>query len=126
MKSFVIILVCLVGGMIWLKEWASSGKMDAFIEQHEDRDSTPGLLFVMGEACHTAKSPENASRYYKWIIDKYPEMKFMPRVRFHLAQNYEEMGMRREAMDQYIVLKDSYPLTDYGEMARKKWETTRF
>ena len=126
MKSFIIALVCLVAFMLWFRDWASTGKMDAFIEAHEDPDSTPGLLFVMAEACNTANSPENASRYYKWLVDKYPEKKFMPRVRFHLAQNYEEMGKRREAMEQYIILKDSFTLTDYGRMAEKKWETTRF
>lgn len=126
MKSFLIFLVCLVAFMLWFRDWASTGKMDAFIEHHESEGVTPSLLFVLGEACNTANCPEAASRYYRWLVDKYPGKKFIPRVRLHLAESYEEIGNKQAAMEQYTVLKDSFSLTDYGRMAQKKWEMTRF
>ena len=126
MKSFLIFLVILVALMLWFRDWVSTGKMDAFIRQHESEGVTPVLLLGWGEACKTAKSPEAASRYYRWLVDKYPEKKFIPKVRFHLAESYEELKDKKAAMEQYAVLKDSFSLTDYGRMAQKKWEMIKF
>ena len=122
----MIFVVAVVALMIWVEDWASSGKMDAFIEQHEHPKMTPRLIFFIGEACHTAQSAGNASRYFEWVIQKYPNKSFIPKARFHLAMSYEELGDRRKAMEQYIVLKDSYTHTSYGRTAMRKWELSRY
>ena len=126
MKKFFIFIILVVTFIIWFDDWTSSGKMDAFLEQHENSDITPRVLFLIGEACYMVQETKAASQYYRWAIDKYPEETFIPRVRFHLGRSYDELGDRGKAMEQYVVLKDSFSETDYGRMAKRKWEISRY
>ncbi len=100
--------------------------MDVFIEENENPNVTPKVIYWIGELCFFSQEARAANHYYRWVIDKYPEEDFMPRVRFHLAQTYEELGDKAKAMEQYVVLKDSFTATEFGVMAKKKWEMTRF
>ena len=122
----MIILLVVVGFMLWLRDWTTSGSMDAFLEEHENPDVTPELIFLIGEACYTAQETKAAAHYYRWAIDKYPEQKFIPRARFHLAVSLEDTGNRSGAMEQYVILKDSFSATDYGRTAKSRWEHSKF
>ncbi len=112
--------------MIWFQDWSSSGRMDAFIQEHADPGFTPNLLFFIGESCFAMQDTKDASHYYRWLTEDYPDYSRAARVRFHLAQSYEDNNDRVRAMEQYIILKDSYSATDYGLLARKKWELSRY
>lgn len=125
MKRFFIFIVFLVAFMIWLEDWTSSGRMDAFLETHETR-FTPRILYLIAESCFTAQETRAASHYYRWLVEKYPDEDFIPRARFHLAESYQDLGDRGKAMEQYVVLKDSFTATHYGQIGKRRWEMSKF
>ena len=125
-KRFLIFLVLLIALMIWFEDWSSSGRMDAFIQEHSDPKITPNLLFFIGESCYTAQDSKGAGHYYRWLVESYPDFEYIARVRYHLALSCEDNGDRGRAMEQYVILKDSFTGTDYARMAKKKWELSRF
>ena len=125
MKKFFIFLVFLVAFMIWFEDWTSSGKMDTFLENNE-MGLTPRILYVIAESCFTAQESRAANHYYRWVVEKYPNEEFIPRARFHLAETYSDLGDRVRANEQYVVLKDSFTSTHYGQIAKRRWEMARF
>lgn len=126
MKKFFIFIFLTVALMIWFEDWTSSGRMDAFIQEHSTPSVTPNLLFVLGEGFFSLRETKGAAHYYRWLLDEYPGYAYAPRARFHLAESYEENGDRARAMEQYVVLKDSFTNTSYGLMSKRKWEMSRF
>ena len=126
MKKFLIFIVLATALMIWLQDWSSSGRMDAYIDAHADPKITPNLLFFIGESYYTANDSKSASNYLRRLVEQYPDYPYAARARFHLGQSYEDNNERGRAMEQYIILKDSYTATVYGKDAMKKWEKTKF
>ena len=121
-----MVVALIVVGIIWFDDWSSSGKMDIYIRRHSNPDYTPRLLLVLGKAYAMAQQPQTATRYFLWLLEDFPDSSHVPSARFHLAQCYEDMGERPKAMQQYILLKDSYPDTSYGRTAQRRWEYSRY
>ncbi len=126
MKKFFIVIIFMMAGIIWLNDWSSSGKMDLFLKNHENSKVTPKVIHLIGEAYFLSNDRQDAARYYSWLVEKYPDMPVSVRARFKLAECYEDMGERGKAMEQYIVLKDSFSATYYGVMAKRKWELAKY
>lgn len=126
MKSLIIFLVVLIGGFVWLKDWATSGKMDVYIEEHPDPKITPLVLQGLGELYFTMQEYKPAAHYYKRMIEKYPKHPKTDRMRWQLGRSYEEIGKRSEALEQYTILKDSYSATQYGQMGHNRYGQIKY
>lgn len=126
MKKFIIFVAIVVGGIFWLKDWITSGKMDQFIAQHKDPKITPQILCGISEVYFLAQEPKSAIRYYKWIVDEYPDYTSIAKIRWNLAECYEDTKQKDSAMEQYVILKDSFSATEYGQLALSKYQHLRF
>lgn len=126
MKKFIIFVVIVIGGMIWLKDWITSGKMDAYIAAHPDPKVTPQVLLGLGEFYFTVQDHKSAAYYYRWILDSYPKTPRKARVHWQLGRSYEEIGKRGEAIEQYAILKDSYSATSYGELGHARYGQLKY
>lgn len=100
--------------------------MDRAIAEHKNPRVTPKVLRVIAEVYNIFQESEPASYYYRWIVDEYPEEKDIPRVRWNLGRNYEETGKKHLAIEQYMVLIDSYSKTQEGQLAQNRYNQMRF
>ena len=119
-----IVFVALLGA--WLVDWVSSGKMDAFLKQHPNPDVTPALLSGMGSIYQVFHETKSAAHYYRWLVEDYPRYRDIARVRYELAECYQDNAQKDLAMEQYTILKDSFSRTSYGELGQRKYDQTRF
>ncbi len=126
MKKFIIFIVIVIGGMVWLKDWITSGKMDAYLAAHPNPKVTPHILFGLGEFYFVAQEHKPAAYYYKWILDSYPKHPRRDRIHWQLGRSYEEIGKRGEAMEQYTILMSSYGKTNYGELGHNRYGQLRY
>ncbi len=121
MKQYLISIVIIVASLVWFHDWVISGKMDNFIQNHRDPGITPKVLLGLSQISRLAQMPQAASHYYRWIIEEYPEHEDIPKIRFELAQCYEELHRRDLAKEQFLILKDSFTHTDYGKSATQRY-----
>lgn len=121
----MLVLILAASGVA-LYRWSSSGQMDQFIENHSDPQKTPALLSFIGGVYHAFQDTKTAAHYYRWITEKYPDYKYVAKARYQLAQCYEDNHLRDQAMEQYVILKDSFTGTTYGQLGQKKFDQTRF
>ena len=126
MKYTVILILVVVGFFLWAKDWASSGKMDVYIAGHTTSANTPDILFFISQIYYYAEKPERAIRYFRWIIQDYPGYPRSARVRWQLGRCLENTGEKNLALEQYIVLKDSYTNTEEGRRALGKYQQIKY
>jgi hypothetical protein len=126
MRNCLLFAVAVVASAVWFCDWSSSGRMDNFIERHSDPRFTPKLLSLIAGVYQTTQDSRAAAHYYRWIAEKYPDSMDIDRVRYRLAECYEDNHMRQEAMEQYTILKDSFSKTQYGRLGQAKYDRTRF
>ena len=100
--------------------------MDQYLEKHSDPRKTPALLNVIAGAYQAFQDTRTAAYYYRWIAEKYPDYEGVARVRYELAECYDDNKMRDKALEQYTILKDSFSATSYGQMGQKKFDQHRF
>ncbi|OGR80987.1 MAG: hypothetical protein A2902_07535 [Elusimicrobia bacterium RIFCSPLOWO2_01_FULL_64_13] len=126
MRNFFLALALFIGAMVWLRDWAATGKMDNFIAAREDPDATPAVLDLLARMHDTFGEDELAVHYAKWLIRDYPGWKGEDRTRYRLGLKYEGMGRRDLAKEQFDVLKDSFTHTNYGKLGRIKSDSYRY
>lgn len=125
MKKFILFIILLVCAVVWSKNWVSSGRMDNFIEQHYYPKLTPKILFGLAQFYYLIQQHGTASHYYKWIINKFPDHPQILKIRWELGQAYEEIHRKDLALEQYVILKDSFTVTRYGQLAMNRWDNIR-
>src|SRR5438034_8984313 len=108
MKVFLLCMAILAFTCVQLYQWASSGRMDQFLDQHSDPNKTPALLNLMAGLYQAFQDPKTATFYYRWITEKYPDYKNIARVRYQLGNCYAEQNMKTLAIEQYVILRDSF------------------
>lgn len=126
MKKFLIVVALFVGSIVWLNDWISSGKMDNFISQHRHPTYTPKILYAISKFCYLLQQHKTASYYYHWLIEEYPDHPEIAELRWQLAQCYEEIKRRDLALEQYVILKDSFTSTEYGQLADQRYGHLHF
>ena len=126
MKNFLIFVILWAALLVWFYDWASSGRMDRFLELHPNPQVTPVVLDALSQVYGTFQESKTASHYHRWIIAKYPDYGNVVRIRYQLAQAYEDQNERALALEQYRVLRDSFTLTTYGQLAKKKVEMSKY
>ncbi len=126
MKKFIIFVIVIVGGVIWIKDWATSGKMDAYIATHPDPKITPQILMGLGEFYFTIQDKKTATYYFKWLLEGYPKFQRAGRAHWQLGRSYEETGKKHEALDQYAILRDSYSTTQYGQLGHGRYGQLKY
>lgn len=126
MKGFLITLVVFVGFLVWFKDWSTSGKMDAYISQHQHPVRTPQLLNALGEFYFLCQEHKTAAHYYRWILEQYPNYGRMDRVHWRLGTCMEQTGHRPEAANHYRIVKDSFTASEYHTVATNRYNQLRF
>lgn len=126
MKNFLI-FVLIVGGLyLWAQDWVTSGKMDNFILQHENSDTTPKLLYGLAELSYLVQQPKAASFYYRWLIKDFPKSPHVAQAHWELGQCYEDLNQRADALEQYTILMSSFSESEYGRMANGRYGQLRY
>lgn len=126
MKNFLIFILVVVGAGFWFKGWVQSGRMDNFILRRQNPRTTPKILNFISGVCYLSQNTQAASHYYRWMIQDYPDHPDMPRIRWNLSQCYEDLKRKDLALEQYVVLKDSFTQTAEGQRALSAYNRTRF
>jgi TolA-binding protein len=126
MKSFLIFVCVVIGGYLVVQDWVTSGKMDAFIQQHQSPNSTPKILYALSQINYLAQNHKTASFYYRWLVKDYPKSDKVPQSLWELGQCYEELHDRNQAIEQYTILMSSYPNTEYGRLANGRYGQIKY
>ncbi|MBI2118868.1 MAG: hypothetical protein HYT97_04490 [Elusimicrobia bacterium] len=126
MKKIFFLLLIVVWFFHWFSGWVKTGGMDRAIAEHKNQRFTPRVLRVIAEVYNIFQEPERSSYYYRWIVDEYPDEKDIPRVRWNLGRNYEEIKSKHLAVEQYMVLIASYSKTQEGQLALNRYNQMRF
>ena len=126
MKKFILFVGILGASVWWFSEWVTSGRVDNFLREHPHPVVTPRILYSLAGLYHGLNETKAARHYYRWIVDQFPGHKDIARIRYELAQCCEDNSDFQAAMDQYIVLKDSFTNTAYGRLGQSKFDRSKF
>lgn len=100
--------------------------MDEFLRQKKEASVTPKILYGLAETYYLFQQPVQARHYFEWLILDYPNHAKIDKIRWELAQCYEEIGERPKALEQYTILRSSYSGTHYGRLGGARYEKIRF
>lgn len=126
MKGFLIFIAIVIGSVIWVKDWVASGKMDIFIAETLSPSTAPKVLHALIELYSLTDDPKKVQAYGQWLVKEFPDYTSASRVRWKLGQAFEQSGLREQAMQQYMVLKDSFTATEAGRLAQGRWQQMKF
>ena len=126
MKTFLLFILLCGSFLYWLKGWVRMD-MDRFIREHKSATITPAIVRTVGDVYyHIFQQPETASRYYQWFVEEYPRDSKVTGVYWDLGRAYEDTHKRDLALEQFAVLKDTYPATQEGQMALERYNRLRY
>ena len=125
MRNFIIFVLIVVASIYGAMDWVKSGKMDLYLQKSKS-PSKPSILFYIAETCNVFQEPKSASHYYRWITEEYPDHEKAARVRWELGRCYENLKQKDLAMEQYVILIDSYSVTEYGQMAINRYGQLKY
>lgn len=126
MKRFLFFIILIAGAVMMMRDWFLTGKVDQFIAERKSSPFAPTAIYWIGETYYLFQEPAFAQRYFEWLIHDYTEHPKLDKVRWELAQCYEELGQKQKAQEQYTILKSSYPSTHYGRLGSARYEKMRF
>jgi len=117
----LIILAIIIFGLYYLVKNLPSSKLDRFIDSHPEWKWTTSFEYYLGELYTIFAKWEKAAHRFERIAKKYPDdYKWAPKALYALAKTYEDSGDRRKAIKEYQKLVDTYPNSDYYDVAKKR------
>ncbi|MBI4218221.1 MAG: hypothetical protein HY610_03805 [Elusimicrobia bacterium] len=126
MKTFLFFLLVFFGSIYWLKNWVTGGRMDAFLEQHQQSHYVPKALSVIAEIYSLFQDHPTTVHYYRWLAEQYPDHPDVVKARWQMALSYEDMQRKDLALEQYQILIASYSQTQEGKMSLARYSKLKY
>ena len=73
------------------------------------QSARPRALYLIGRAYVVKGEPEEATRVFGDLLERYPEAELEMEIRYQLAACLEEQGKLDEALGRYREIRDRYP-----------------
>jgi TolA-binding protein len=91
-------------------------ELEVLIEKYPNSTRLESAQFKIFENLYTLDRCSEIPKYYKKIMNVYPDSEFGSEMKFIVASCLEEKGMLKEAYDQFQTLKKSYTYPALLEM----------
>ncbi len=127
MKAIAIFFALLMLGMVYFHEALSSGKILAYIDQHQKERGMMRTTYYIGHGYNFMQDLQQAATYYLRVAQRYPGVPMAEEGYFSYLQSLQDSaGVHRSRLiEGYQAYLEKYPNGKYVKIAQDRIDLYR-